>query len=82
MSFGGNDELMTVANEQVVSSWSRTTSKREGRSWCTTPCGYAIKVREEDGLTAVGGVGPIVDIFENLGSKLYSVTIHPKESGT
>jgi hypothetical protein len=67
--------LATVANEAVVSYWSSTRAERTGRFWCTPPCAYAIAVRESDGLTAVGGVGNTVDIFENQGTKLFSLTI-------
>lgn len=67
--------LATVANEGVVSYWSSTRAERTGRFWCTPPCAYAIAVRERDGLTAVGGVGNTVDIFENQGTKLFSLSI-------
>jgi hypothetical protein len=66
--------LATVANEGVVSYWSPIRAERTGRFWCTPPCSYAIAVRESDGLTAVGGVGNTIDIFENMGSKLYSLS--------
>jgi hypothetical protein len=68
--------LATVANEGVVSYWSSPTNiERTGRFWCTPPCSYAIEVRETDGWTAVAGVGNAIDIFENQGSKLYSLSI-------
>jgi hypothetical protein len=70
-----SSSLVTVANEGVVSYWSPTRIERTQRVWCTTPCGYAISVRTEDGWIAVGGVGNTIDIMESQGTKVYSVLL-------
>jgi hypothetical protein len=67
--------LATVANECVVSCWSRTELKRESRLRCTPPCSYAIAVRESDGLMAVGGYSNRVDILDSDGAKYFSLSI-------
>mmetsp|Transcript_29335 Transcript_29335/g.43268 ORF Transcript_29335/g.43268 Transcript_29335/m.43268 type:complete len:426 (-) Transcript_29335:1312-2589(-) len=66
--------MATIANESVVSYWSAAQLEREKRSWTTSPCSYALAIRESDSVTAVGGVGSRVDILNERGSKLYSVS--------
>lgn len=71
-----SSSLATVANEGVVSYWkSPMQMERSGRFWCTPPCAHAIEVRNSDGWTAVAGVGNTIDLFENQGSKLYSLSM-------
>lgn len=66
--------LITVANEGVVSHWSPSTLQRTNRVWCSPPSAFAAAIRPDDSCLAVGGVGDLVDIFDNLTDKSYCLT--------
>lgn len=71
--FAFTDSCMsTVGNESVVSHWSHPGLERTNRNWCSPPCAYAVAYRK-DGWLAVGGVGGAVDIFQQPGTRSFSV---------
>jgi len=74
-SFGEDDyskpQLVTVANEGVVSYWSPSKIERAGRSWLSIPSAYSVCV--SGGEMAVGGMGETIDCFASgFKSKSYS----------
>mmetsp|Transcript_5682 Transcript_5682/g.8220 ORF Transcript_5682/g.8220 Transcript_5682/m.8220 type:complete len:157 (-) Transcript_5682:44-514(-) len=73
MVYDGID-LTTIANEGVVSHWTPSTLNRTSRVQCSPPSSYAIAT-QEDGPTAIGGVGRVVDIFSPMRNKMYSLSV-------
>lgn len=67
--------LVSVANEGVVSHFDALTLERTRRLWCTTPSGYAAAVSDDGQHTAVAGVGGYVDIFDVSGEKFLQLSI-------
>ena len=69
-----DDQLVSVADEGVVSYWQPSSCERQQRVWCSPPSAYAISVRD-DGLTAIAGVGGSVDILSKK-VKAFSLSIN------
>mmetsp|Transcript_18581 Transcript_18581/g.23587 ORF Transcript_18581/g.23587 Transcript_18581/m.23587 type:complete len:431 (-) Transcript_18581:57-1349(-) len=66
-------QLVTVANEGVVSYWSTSKMERVGRSWLSTPSAYSVCFGNE-GEMAVGGIGTTIDCFtDGLMHKSYNL---------
>jgi hypothetical protein len=73
--------LVTLADEGVVTHWSQL--ERKQRVWCSPPSSFAAAYRKDDdnyynnynNMLAVGGVGNLVDIFDNMTDKLYSLSL-------
>jgi hypothetical protein len=68
--------LITVADEGVVSHWNPTQLTRTGRFWCTSPSSYAVAVRQTDECAVIGGVGPHLDVFQNLTDRSFTLKMH------
>jgi WD40 repeat protein len=74
LAFYDNDNsttLLSVANESYVSHWKNPLSlceddgePRRQRVWCNQPSAYAVTVSQDGRRIATGGVGSVVDIFE------------------
>jgi WD40 repeat protein len=67
------DQIVSVADEGVVTYWQPSSCERQQRVWCSPPSAYAVSVRD-DGLTAVAGVGGTVDILRKK-TKAYSLAV-------
>lgn len=78
------DSLLSVSNENYITHWNEPLQlqqddheTRRQRVWCTTPCGYAIassSCSRGSGYVAVGGVGSIIDLYENRSQPYISLT--------
>lgn len=67
--------LVSVANEGVVSHFNALTLERTRRLWCTPPSAYATAVSDNGRHTAVAGVGCYIDIFNPSGEKSLRLSI-------
>ena len=67
--------LVSVANEGVVSHFNALTLERTRRLWSTPPSSYAASVSADGKYTAVAGVGCFVDIFSPSGEKAIRLSI-------
>jgi hypothetical protein len=76
-SFLSQHNLVSVANEGVVSHWNALSLNNDNRRrlWCTPPSAYAAAVSPDGQFTAVGGVGCFVDIFDPHGEKNLRLSI-------
>lgn len=66
---GGTNTLLSVANESFVSHWKNPLSLGDPmapplRVWCNQPSAYAVAVSPDGRRFATGGVGSLVDIFD------------------
>jgi WD40 repeat protein len=64
---GSSTTLLSVANESFVSHWQNPLSLENippQRVWCNQPSAYAVAVSQDGCFIATGGVGSVVDIFE------------------
>jgi hypothetical protein len=73
--------LVTAANEGVVSVWNRFPElKRCGRTWCTPPSAYTLALQNtslsgRQPLLAVAGIGSTLDVLQDLGNKSFSLNV-------
>ena len=67
--------LVSVANEGVVSNFNALTLERNRRVWSTPPSSYAVAVSDDGKYTAVAGVGCYVDLFSPSGEKSMRLSI-------
>lgn len=67
--------LVSVANEGVVSHFNALTLERNRRVWSTPPSSYAVAVSDDGKYTAVAGVGQYVDLFSPSGEKAMRLSI-------
>lgn len=69
------DNLVSVANEGVISHWDRLSLERTRRSWCSPPSAYAVATSRDGFYIAIGGVGCFVDLFDQNGEKILCLNL-------
>mmetsp|Transcript_28077 Transcript_28077/g.43681 ORF Transcript_28077/g.43681 Transcript_28077/m.43681 type:complete len:156 (-) Transcript_28077:76-543(-) len=68
------NKILTSSNDGTIQYWSRPDVNGVGRTQLSSGCGYSVSVNPINSYIAVGGAGPLVDCFAQLGNRSFSVS--------